>query len=139
MKEQKHEDAQRGTDASGRDGAGRPVPGSERRQHKSPERRYTQKGGRGIPIWVTKAMEREYSDSVKDNCMRTILLMSCSVLASEFEFGNRETNGKPGRMARFVKKFNQYCGDMLQGDIDWEVLQRELAHDTGIDLPVWFR
>ena len=97
------------------------------------------RGGRGIPIWVTKAMEREYSDRVKDNCMRTILLMSCSVLASEFEFGNRETNGKPGRMARFVKKFNQYCGDMLQGDIDWEVLQRELAHDTGIDLPVWFR
>lgn len=97
------------------------------------------RGGRGIPIWVTKAMEREYSDRVKANCMRTILLMSCSVLASEFEFGNRETNGKPGRMARFVKKFNQYCGDMLQGDIDWEVLQRELAHDTGIDLPVWFR
>lgn len=97
------------------------------------------RGGSGTPIWVTKAMEREYSDRVKDNCMRTILLMSCSVLAAEFEFGNRGTGGNPGRMARFVKKFNQYCGDMLQGDIDWDALQKELARDTGIDLPVWFK
>lgn len=96
------------------------------------------RGGADIPIWVSKTMEREYSDRVKMNVIRTVLLMACSVLQAEFEFGNVGRDGRQGRLARFVTKFNQYCGDMLQGDINWEDLQKELARTTGIDLPVWF-
>ena len=97
------------------------------------------RGATMTPIWVTKAMESDYCDRVKVNTMQTILLMACSVLQAEFDFGNAQRGGNPGRLARFVNKFNQYCGDMLNGDMDWGDLKQELARTTGIDLPLWFK
>lgn len=83
-------------------------------------------------------MDSEYSGRVKQNVMRTVLLMSCAVLMAEFDFGNHKQNGKPGRLDRFISKFNKYCGDMIDGEMDWRDLQQQIEHDTGLHLPIWF-
>jgi len=82
-----------------------------------------------IPLNITKAQLREFTERTKMNILRTVLLMSEVVLYDEFDFTR-------DMLIRFKDRFELKTKCLLGDYVNWEELQMTLKEELDIDCPL---
>ena len=79
-----------------------------------------------VPLRITKAQMQQYSESVKENVVNHILLLSLVTLRDEFEFGAR-------RLKQFQERFTDKASCIAGDWTTWEEQVKVLAEEVGIE------
>ena len=79
-----------------------------------------------VPLRITKAQMQQYSESVKENVVNHILLLSLVTLRDEFEFGAK-------RLKQFQERFTDKASCIAGDWTTWEEQVKVLAEEVGIE------
>lgn len=79
-----------------------------------------------VPLRITKAQMQQYSESVKENVVNHILLLSLVTLRDEFEFGAK-------RLKQFQERFTDKASCIAGDWTTWEERVKVLAEEVGIE------
>lgn len=79
-----------------------------------------------VPLRITKAQMQQYSESVKENVVNHILLLSLVTLRDEFEFGAK-------RLKQFQERFTDKASCIAGDWTTWEEQVKVLAEKVGIE------
>lgn len=79
-----------------------------------------------VPLRITKAQMQQYSESVKENVVNHILLLSLVTLRDEFEFGAK-------RLKQFQERFTDNASCIAGDWTTWEEQVKVLAEEVGIE------
>ena len=79
-----------------------------------------------VPLRITKAQMQQYSESVKENVVNHILLLSLVTLRDEFEFGAK-------RLKQFQERFTDKASCIAGDWTTWEEQVKVLAEEVDIE------
>ena len=85
----------------------------------------------GCPVGVDQATLDTFVNKVKENTLRTVLIVSATVLQDEFDFGKK-------RIERFIERFNLKASVLAEGYATWGDFQEQLRSELKIDISIPF-
>lgn len=93
------------------------------------EKELDERGVRHLPLGVNKADLKKFEIYEKKNTIATVLIMACMTMRDEYGFGRKRLN-------RWINRFNGKTACLVDGYVNWKDLQRTLAEETGIWIPL---
>lgn len=79
-----------------------------------------------LPKDICRELDR-FTDTIKDNCVDTVLLMAIYTLRDEFKFGH-------DRLERFKKVYVEKTENLCEGWYDWVELTEMLKDECNLNL-----
>ena len=88
-----------------------------------------QRNVRGIPLKVNMSDVKRLYDSERKNLMRCLKLLDAQVLIDELDFDVPMIN-------RYTHRFEEKASCIIEDYVDWEDIQKSVAEETGITIPI---